>query len=104
MSLWPGYVFESRAVPFPGLENNTGRERADALSSVELARYHIVSQDRVEAELRAHSPSVFVLGNQESMHVEAAPYESMLPKYGYTCVRTIGNTSIWTYRAEGKAR
>jgi hypothetical protein len=96
MSLWPGYIFQSKTVPFPGLENNTGRERADALSPTQLSRYHILSRDEVDAQLRARLTRLFVLGNQESMHVDAAPYEKMLVQYGYTRVRAIGDTSIWT--------
>jgi hypothetical protein len=96
MSLWPGYVFESHAAPFPGLENNTGRDRADAVSYYQLADYHILSQDQIDRELSRHNPRLVVVGNQESMFVTAEPYIAMLSRYGYRMVRKIGDASIWS--------
>jgi hypothetical protein len=95
MSLWPGYIFESEAVPFPGLENNTGRERVDALKPGDAARYHILPQDQIELEIARHAPGVVVIGNQESMFIEAAPYVEMLIRSEYSIVCTIGGASIW---------
>jgi hypothetical protein len=95
MSLWPGYIFESEAVPFPGLENNTGRERVNALKPGDAARYHILPQDQIELEIARHAPGVVVIGNQESMFIEAAPYVEMLIRSGYSIVCTIGGASIW---------
>jgi hypothetical protein len=95
VSLWPGYIFESAASPFPGLENNTGRDRVDALKPGDAARYHIVSKDRIGNEIAHHNSRIIVIGNQESMFVEAGPYNEMLIRAGYTVVRKIGDTSIW---------
>jgi 4-amino-4-deoxy-L-arabinose transferase-like glycosyltransferase len=96
MSLWPGYIFESNAVPFPGLENNTGRERAGVLTSSQLAHYHILPQEQIDRELSHHGPRLVVVGNQESMFIHADPYTAMLARYGYRMVRRIGDTSIWS--------
>ncbi len=97
LSLWPGYIFESRATPFPGLENNTGREIADSFSPAQLAHYHVVSREGVERALSRHDPRLVVVGNQESMMwVSAEPYLVMLSAYGYTKVHQIGDTTIWS--------
>jgi hypothetical protein len=96
LSLWPGYLFESHARPFPGSENNTGRDRADALSLSELVRYRIVSLEQIEHGLSRHEPRVVVVGNQESMFVEAKAYLAMLSRYGYTVARRVGGSTVWT--------
>lgn len=95
MSFWPGYYLQSKADPLPGFENNTGRERAEALSPGELSKYHIVSGYQVARELAHHNPRLVVLGNQEYMRLESRPYEEMLVRSGYVAVRRIGHTSIW---------
>jgi hypothetical protein len=95
MSLWPGYIFESKASPFPGLENNTGRDRVDALKPGDAARYHILSKERIGIEIASHNPRIVVIGNQESMFVQAGPYTDMLSRAGYMVVRKIGDTSVW---------
>jgi len=96
MSLWPGYVFESHAAPFPGLENNTGRDRVETVRSYQLADYHILSQDKIALELARHNPRLVVVGNQESMFVTADPYLAILSRCGYRMIRKIGDVSIWS--------
>ena len=95
MSLWPGYIFESGTVPFPGLENNTGRERVDVLDPEVALRNHILSEDRVKRAIASHASRIVVVGNQESMFIEAAPYREALTRSGYSLVKTIGDASIW---------
>jgi hypothetical protein len=95
LSLWPGYIFESKAAPFPGLENNTGRERVDALRPGDAARYHILSQEEIERQIASLKPRLVVIGNQESMFIEAYPYVEMLNHSGYAVVSTILGSSIW---------
>jgi hypothetical protein len=95
LSLWPGYIFESKAAPFPGLENNTGRERVDALRPGDAARYHILPQDEIERQIADLKPRLVVIGNQESMFVEASPYLEMLNRSGYRVVATVLGSSIW---------
>ena len=95
MCLWPGYIFESGTIPFPGLENNTGRERVDVLDPEEALRNHILSEDRVKRAIASHASRMVVVGNQESLVIEAAPYREELTRSGYSQVRTIGDASIW---------
>jgi hypothetical protein len=95
LSLWPGYIFASKAAPFPGLENNTGRERVDALRAGDAARFHILPQEEVERQIAQHTPRIVVIGNQESMFVAAFPYVEMLNRSGYSPVYSILGASIW---------
>lgn len=96
MSLWPGYVFQSKAEPYAGLENNSATYFADRLTPAEQARYHILSPRRIEADIAAHVPRLVVVGNQESMLVAAERFEKMLAGSGYKVARKIGNSRLWS--------
>ena len=97
MSLWPGYLVQSKTQPLPGFENNTARELTRTISSERMFRYHIVSPSRIEALLRAHIPRLVVVGNQESMSSEfdTASYERMLLESGYRRDYQLGTASLW---------
>jgi hypothetical protein len=100
MSLWPGYLVQSKARPLPGFENNTARELMRTIGPERMSRYHIVPQSRIEAQLRAHIPRLVVVGNQESMNAEfdSASYEKMLLESGYRREYLLGNASLWIVR------
>jgi hypothetical protein len=96
MSFWPGYVFESKASPLSGLENNFGLFVSPALSPRHLSEYHIVSHEEINAELSAREPRVVVLGNQDYIGEDMVPYyRRVLQINGYILVRAIGGTSIY---------
>jgi hypothetical protein len=95
MSLWPGYLIESRAMPFPGLENNSATYLSGRLTAEQLRKYHIASERTIEAALARHNPRLFVLGNEDSMEVEAQPYQAMLVRQGYTQVRVVAGATLW---------
>jgi hypothetical protein len=95
LSLWPGYIFQSQADPFAGLENNSGTYLADGLSPEQQARYHILSPTRILADIAAREPRLVVVGNQESMLVDPEPYEDMLAASGYNVAAKIGDTRLW---------
>jgi hypothetical protein len=96
LSFWPGYVFESHTAPFPGAESHVGLSIADKLTAAQLAQYRILSKAGIEAGLILHNPCVVVLGNQQSMGVDGAPYERMLQLHGYRISYSLGHTSIYT--------
>jgi hypothetical protein len=98
MSFWPGYIFESKASPLSGFENNFGLPVSRALNLRQLSEYHIVSHEQVSAKLRAREPRVVVLGNQDYNDEPMAPYAKTLPANGYSLVRSIGGTSIYLRR------
>jgi hypothetical protein len=96
IALWPGYLVQSHAAPFPGLENNSATYFSGRLTSEQMVKYHIAGERAVEAALAAHDPRLFVLGNEDSMLVRAAPYEALLARHGYERVRTVGGATIWS--------
>ena len=97
MSLWPGYLVQSKTQPLPGFENNTARELARTIGPERMLRYHIVSPSRIEAQIRTHIPRLVVVGNQESMSAEfdAASYEKLLLESGYRREYRLGTASLW---------
>jgi len=96
MSFWPGYLFGTKAAPFPGFESDSGLACAARLTGAQRTRYHIVSRPQVEADIAAHIPRIVVLGNQEYWHDAKQPYVEALLRSGYHRVRLIEDTSIYT--------
>jgi hypothetical protein len=97
VSFWPGYIFSSKARPYPGFENDFAWVITDKLTSDERAKYHITARSAIEADFAAHASRIAVVGNQHNA-ADAAWYaaESVLRSNGYTIVRTIGGTSIFS--------
>jgi 4-amino-4-deoxy-L-arabinose transferase-like glycosyltransferase len=96
-SFWPGYVFASKAVPYPGFENDFGWIVTDELTSERRAKYHLVARSDIEADFAAHTPRIVVLGNQENGGSAswASATARLLRADDYTAVRTIGDASIF---------
>jgi 4-amino-4-deoxy-L-arabinose transferase-like glycosyltransferase len=96
-SLWPGYAFQTKAVPFPGFENDFGLPIAEKLTPEQRARYHILSPAEVESNFAAHRPPVVVLGNENHYMEEVMgdTAKRSLTAHGYTLVRSIGGASIY---------
>jgi hypothetical protein len=96
-SFWPGYIFESKAVPYPGFENNFGWVVSWGLTRQERTKYHIISEEDLEAGFAAHLPRIVVLGNDLLRNdPRGSEYaESFLRSNGYALARTIGDASIY---------
>ena len=96
-SFWPGYIFESKATPYPGFENNFGFSVSWELTPQERAKYHLISQEDLEAGIPAHVPRVVVLGNDllRNDPRQSALEKSALQSNGYVLTRTIGDASIY---------
>jgi hypothetical protein len=97
MSFWPGYSFESRALPYPGFENDTGRTFSAALTDNQLTKYHVVSRSRIQTAIVGGIPRIVVVGNQEYRREPKQPYVEALERSGYVVARVIGGTSIYRY-------
>ena len=82
-------------MPFPGLENNSATYLSGRLTAEQLRKYHIASERTIEAALARHNPRLFVLGNEDSMLLEAQPYQAMLVRQGYTQVRVVAGATLW---------
>jgi hypothetical protein len=96
-SFWPGYVFQTKAIPFPGFENDFALPVSERLTSQQRARYHMVSPAEIESNFAAHVPRIVVLGNENyyMREVMRDTAKSSLRAHGYTLVRSIGDTSIY---------
>lgn len=97
-SFWPGYVFQTKALPFPGFENNFGLPVSERLTASRRARYHIISSAEIESNFAAHTPRIVVLGNPQNRLMKELmedTAQSSLRADGYTLVRSIGDTSIY---------
>ena len=104
-SLWPGYIFASKADPYPGFENNFGRTISRKLTVEQMAKYHIISESDIEADFAAHTPRIAVLGNRTFVDRDVRDVcdnprkvrdcARILLSNGYTVVRTIGDASIF---------
>jgi hypothetical protein len=98
LSLWPGYIFQSKAQPYAGLENNAATYVAERLTPALQARYHILSPSAILADIAAREPRVVVLGNQEYAEVYSAPFERALVSSGYKLEWRLGDAMVWMQR------
>jgi 4-amino-4-deoxy-L-arabinose transferase-like glycosyltransferase len=96
-SFWPGYIFQTHAVPWQGLENDFVLPIADKMTAEQRERYHVLSLREIQKSLSGHTPRIVVLGNQNRLAADAVGDEisSALDSCGYKIVRTIGDTSIY---------
>lgn len=98
LSLWPGYIFQSKAQPYPGLEDNAGTHLAGRLSPAQQQRYHILSPNAILADIAAREPRLVVLGNQEYAEVSSEPFEKALVSSGYKLEWRLGDATLWMHR------
>jgi hypothetical protein len=96
VSFWPGYVFQTSAVPYAGLECDSGITFSSKLNSEQLASYHIASRGKIEADIHSRIPRIVVVGNQEYWRKPRQPYVDALTRAGYAIYRKIGDTLIYT--------
>jgi 4-amino-4-deoxy-L-arabinose transferase-like glycosyltransferase len=95
-SFWPGYIFASKADPYPGFENDFGSTVVNKLTVGQIAEYHISARTDILNHFASHTPRIVVLGNQENGAFSGtSEWARALRTNGYTAVRTIGNTSIF---------
>ena len=125
VAFWPGYIFASKAEPYPGLENQAGPPVASKLTAEQRKKYHLVSPMEIEADLAARGPRIVVvedfsagspvppvsaliqhnrlgkINSRLQQTVSDAVFNGnsllqMLPGDGYTSQRRIGNILIYT--------
>ncbi|MFI5095211.1 MAG: ArnT family glycosyltransferase [Candidatus Acidiferrales bacterium] len=103
-SFWPGYIFQTKAAPFPGFEADYGLLISEKLTPEQRARYHVLSPAEIETDFAAHRPRVVVMRNQipvkggkqwQWLLAMEDTFRSSLRDHGYTIVRSIGDTSIY---------
>lgn len=104
VSYWPGYIFASRADPYPGFENDFGMYVARQLTPEKRKEYHVLTTGEMVAAFAHHGPKIAVIGNQGP--ISGGPSysvaEGMVDTYGYTVVSRVGDTSLYVYRPRGR--
>jgi hypothetical protein len=95
VSFWPGYVFETSAFPYAGLECDSGLTFSAKLGSEQLAKYHIASRGQIETDIQSRIPRIVVVGNQEYWRKPRQPYVDALTRAGYAIDRKIDDTLIY---------
>lgn len=97
-SFWPGYIFPSKAEPYPRFENDFGWLITAKLTPDQRAKFKIGALSDIDAAFSAHGPRIVVVGNNENGGRGSASEDvKALQGDGYTAARTIGATSIFTY-------
>jgi hypothetical protein len=97
-SFWPGYIFSSKADPYPGFESDVGWPIADKLTVEQRAKYSIRALTDFADDFASHTPRIGVLGNEGNAMASSwarTEWARILRTNGYTCMRTIGDTCIF---------
>ena len=90
-SFWPGYIFSSKAEPYPRFENDFGWGVTTKLTPDQRTRFKIGALADIDAAFSAHTPKIVVVGNNENGGLSStSEYVKALQANGYTAVRTIG--------------
>jgi hypothetical protein len=96
ISTWSGYIFESKAAPFPGMENEC-RLKSAQLGAEELSRYHMVAEQQIAAAIEKGTVRVVIFGHRSSPPgtTPEEGYYSLLGRSGFRLARRIGDTEIF---------
>jgi hypothetical protein len=105
-SFWPGFIFQTRAVPYPGFENDFALPIADQLTPEQRSRYHILSVDDIEADFAASKPEVVVLRDhvikpttveyRQKVRALEDTFRTDLQQHGYKLIESVGDISIYS--------
>ena len=104
-SFWPGFVFQTTAVPYPGFENDFGMPISDQLTPAQRARFHILSPGEVAADFAAHQPPVVVLRDhvsvptpvkyREKVRLMEDGFRNSLESDNYKRAATVGDVTVY---------
>lgn len=90
---WPGYLLESHAVPFPGMENHFGIGLAAGSRGVAFG----ISDEQVLSAIREKKAPLVVLGNWAGgvLAERRAEFEQVIRAAGWTEVGAVGDTLVF---------
>ena len=97
-SFWPGYIFQTHTLPFPGLETDCGLAIAGKLTPQQMAQYHIVSWSQMGSSFALHSPRLVVVPNHQRYlggEIVGDRAKISLLASDYWLAKMIGDTSIY---------
>lgn len=105
-SFWSGDIFQSHALPEPGLENPFAITVADKLTAAQRTKYHIATWQDIETNFASGQPRVVVLRSQISsafprhefpeVEQRAQRLATLLTAQGYALVTSSGDISIYS--------
>jgi hypothetical protein len=97
ISTWSGYIFESKAAPFPGMENDSRLKSAEQLGAAELSSYRMVAERQIAAAIENGTVRVVIFGHRSSPPgtTPEEGYFSLLGRSGFRLARRIGDTDIF---------
>lgn len=95
LSLWPGYLFQSQALPVAGLETNAGTYIGDRLPYEQQITFHILSPGEIIRDITARKHRLVVLGNYEYAVPQDPPFREALANAGYRVEQQFGKTTLW---------
>ena len=97
ISLWPGYLFQTHAVPLPSLESDFSLPIAAKVSPELRRRYHLLTVAELDDEIASHRTQLVVLGNENRLMQEVAKdsVANTLRSNGYKMVQSVGDTEIY---------
>lgn len=90
---WPGYLLESHAVPFPGMENHFGVGLAAGSQGVAYG----ITDEQVFAAIRDKKAPALVLGNWAGgvLAERRREFEQVIRAAGWTEVGAVGDTLVF---------
>lgn len=94
LASWPGYLFGTDAKPVPGLESDFGPHDAEPLTPEKAKRYHLITDEQVEALIRERRTRLVVV---RLWHVlpPVPDYEAAAREAGYRLVAEINGARIF---------
>ncbi|HZP22247.1 MAG TPA: glycosyltransferase family 39 protein [Terriglobales bacterium] len=98
LSFFPGYLFATRAAPYPGMENNFGMWVAPDLSAAKREQYHLITAPDAARALAGHETRLVVVSSNQgdwNAELDYAACVAALRAYGYRQVRQIGDIYIY---------
>ncbi len=93
LSLWPGYLLESRVRILQRTENVTMLELEDKVSDRMLALSQTIADAEIRQGIRAKEFDLFIYGNSIAPH--APEYKALLTQNGYTVAEKVGGISLF---------
>lgn len=105
-SFWPGDIFETHAVPIPGLENDSGLPIYSKLTVQQRQAFHILSPKEIEHGFAIHQPRVVVMRDgalsavcgESDMLALANDLRATLYRNGYTPIMSRYGVTIFVYQ------
>jgi hypothetical protein len=97
ISTWSGYIFESKAAAFPGMENDSRLAVAEQLGDEDLRRYRVAAERQIAAAIEEGAVRVVIFGHQPSPPgtIPEERYYRLLERSGFRLARRIGDTDIF---------